>query len=138
MDNVIGYAMGRFNEIPVTIEEEYIMNDHDRHIVETSPKGTIIVNLDGTTMYNALCLKDFQLALSREEPLIVTPLTYAIDNLYVLQGYKLIVESEGKQLNINRMLLGYDIGPNDKELRLTHNVERLILSGVYDIETNWD
>lgn len=72
------------------------------------------------------------------ETLITTPLTYAIDNYYVMQGYKLIVKSEGKELNINRMLLGYDIGPNDKELRLSHNVEKLILSGVYDIETNWE
>lgn len=117
----------------------YLIMDADiRHILETSPKGTIIINLDGKAIYNAISLKEFKLAIDEERPLIITPLTYAIDNFYATKGYRVLVESEGKQLNINRMLLGYDIGPNDRELRLAHNVERLILNGVYDIETNWE
>ena len=34
------------------------------------------------------------------------------------------------------MLLG-DIGENEKELRPAHNIEKMILGGVYDIETQW-
>lgn len=94
--------------------------------------------MDGKDKYNAISLKDFYFALHNKEKLIITPLTTAIDNGYCLQGYRLIVKSEGKQLDINRMLLGLDIGENDKELRISHNVEKLILNGVYDIETNWN
>lgn len=138
LENVVAYATGRYRYIGPIVEEDRGMEAHDREIIEKHERGTIIVTLDGRRPMNALTLKDFELAICAEKSLIITPLTYAIDNIYVLQGYELIVESEGKQLNINRMLLGYDIGPNDKELRLAHNVEKLILSGVYDIETRWD
>lgn len=113
-------------------------NERVRKLLEESPKGTILINLDGSADYNAVSLKEFKFKLANKSKLIITPLTYAIDNFYALNGYKVIVESEGEQLNINRMLLGYDIGSNDKELRPSHNVEKMILGGVYDIETNWN
>lgn len=112
------------------------MQPEDRKIIAESPKGTIVICLDGTMRYNAISLKDFQLAVNDELDYICTPLTYAIDNFFCLKGYKVIVVSEGVQRCINDMLLG-DIGPNERELRLAHNVEKMILSGVYNIETNW-
>lgn len=64
-------------------------------------------------------------------------LTTAIDNYYCLRGYRLIVQSEGRERCINDMLLG-DIEENEKELRISHNIERMILSGVYGLEVQWN
>lgn len=104
--------------------------------IKNCPKGTIIVNLDGNAIYTAVSLKEFTLALRHGERWIVTPLTTAIDNWHCCQGYRLIVQSEGKERCINEMLLG-NIGEDEKVLRVSHNTEKLILGGVYDIETEW-
>lgn len=112
------------------------MDEETKRKLRESPKGTIIVNLDGSIIYNCVSLKDFKLALNRGERYITTPLTTVLDNCLCLQGYRLIVQSEGKERCINDMLLG-DIAFNEKVLRLGHNVERLILGGAYDIETEW-
>ena len=77
------------------------------------------------------------LALRTKDPFIVTPLTCAIDNGLTLDGYRVEIYSEGKILCLNDMLLGKSLNENDKELRISHNAEKLILSGVYDIETRW-
>lgn len=111
------------------------MDERTKYILRESPRGTIIVSLDGCG-FNAVTLKEFKELYAQSCDYIKTPLTTVIDNYYCLDGYKLIVESAGKQRCINDMLLG-DIGPNEKELRLAHNIEKLILNGVYDIETNW-
>lgn len=100
---------------------------------------TLIIDLSGDNcLYNALTYKDFVLAIKEGRSYIVTPLTTAIDNGYCLQGYRVIVRSEGQERCLNDMLLG-DIGENEKELRLSHNAEKLFLAGVYDnIETSWE
>lgn len=107
-----------------------------RKIINESPAGTIVVNLDGDIVYNAVCLKDFRIKVKERCPYIVTPLTTALDTGLCLLGYRLVVQSEGHSRCINDMLLG-DIGENEKELRLAHNIEKMILGGVYDIETQW-
>lgn len=107
-----------------------------RDILQNSPTGTILVNLDGEVEYNAISLKEFKQKLKDKCPYIVTPLTTALDNGLCLQGYRLVVQSEGHSRCINDMLLG-DIGENERELRLAHNIEKMILGGVYDIETQW-
>lgn len=113
------------------------MTQEDRDLIRQSPLGTIIVNLTGDCIYNAVSMKEFKLAIKRQEPCIITPLTYALDNFYVLMGYKLIIQSGGHSRCINDMLLG-DIGENEREMRIAHNVEKLFMSGVYeDIETEW-
>lgn len=113
------------------------MNKETREILKTSPLGTIIVNLDGNRMYNTVSLKEFKIAIKNQERCIITPLTYALDTYYCLMGYKLIIESEGNSRCINNMLLG-EIGENERELRIAHNVEKLFMSGAYeDIETEW-
>lgn len=99
---------------------------------------TLIINLDGGCIYNAPSLKDFKLAIRNEQSCITTPLTTAIDTELCLRGYRVIIQSEGQERCLNDMLLG-DIGENEKELRFSHNAEKLFLAGVYDnIETNWD
>lgn len=113
-----------------------MLDKKTRKIIKESPKGTIIINLDGNIIYNCVSLKDFKLALKERKEYITTPLTTALDNCLCLDGYKLIVQSEGRERCINDMLLG-DIGPNEKELRLAHNIEKMILGGLYDIETEW-
>lgn len=113
------------------------MDRETREIPKTSPLGTIIVNLDGNRMYNTVSLKGFKIAIKNQERCIITPLTYALDTYYCLMGYKLIIESEGNSRCINNMLLG-EIGENERELRIAHNVEKLFMSGAYeDIETEW-
>lgn len=107
-----------------------------REILNRAPRGTIIVNLDGDAEYNAISLKDFKLAIRNRQTYIVTPLTTALNNDYCLMGYRLIVQSEGYSRCINDMLLG-DIGENERELRLAHNIEKMILGGVYGLETEW-
>lgn len=113
------------------------MLDKDtRKILSDSPNGTILVNLDGEVNYNAISLKEFKQKVKERCPYIVTPLTTALDTGLCLQGWRLVVQSEGHSRCINDMLLG-DIGENEKELRLAHNIEKMILGGVYDIETQW-
>ena len=108
------------------------MDKETREILKTSPLGTIIVNLDGNRMYNTVSLKEFKIAIKNQERCIITPLTYALDNHYCL-----IIESEGNSRCRNNMLLG-EIGENERELRIAHNVEKLFMSGAYeDIETEW-
>lgn len=113
-----------------------MLTEEERDRIKKGPLGTIIVSLDGH-MYTTISLKDFKEAIARGDKTIITPLTYALDMFYVLKGYRVIVESNGKRRCINDMLLG-DIGPNEKELRISHNIEKMILSGVYDIETDWN
>lgn len=113
------------------------MDKETREILKISPLGTIVVNLDGNRMYNAISLKEFKIAIKNQEKCIVTPLTCALDTHYCLMGYKLIIESEGHTRCINDMLLG-EIGENERELRIAHNVEKIFMSGAYeDIETEW-
>lgn len=98
----------------------------------------IQVILDGDPgLYTAVTYKDLMLALRARERVIITPLTTAIDNGLTLDGYRVEIISGDRTLCLNDMLLGEGLGPNDKELRLAHNAEKLILSGVYDIETSW-
>ncbi len=113
------------------------MDKLTEHRIRHSMKGTILVNLDGTANYNCVSLKDFILALNRGESNIITPLTTAIDTFLCCQGYRVIVESEGKRRCLNDMLLG-DVEENERELRLAHNAERLFLGGAYNIETKWE
>ena len=88
-------------------------------------------------LYTAVTYKDLMLALRARERVIITPLTTAIDNGLTLDGYRVEIISGDRTLCLNDMLLGEGLSPNDKELRLAHNAEKLILSGVYDIETSW-
>ena len=113
------------------------MDAETREILSISPKGILIVNLDGNANYTAISLKAFRKQIQNDSSYIVTPLTTAIDNYYCLRGYRLIVQSEGRERRINDMLLG-DIGENEKELRISHNIERMILSGVYGLEVQWN
>lgn len=113
-----------------------MLRPDERKIISESPNGTILVNLDGEVNYNAVSLKDFRLAIKNGSQYIVTPLTTALDLFYCFKGYRLLVQSEGHMRCINDMLLG-DIGENEKELRPAHNIEKMILGGVYDIETQW-
>lgn len=113
------------------------MDEKTREILLHPTKGTILINLDGNAEYNATSLKDFQLACKRGEKYIITPLTHAIDNWFCFQGYRVIIESEGRHRCLNEMLLG-NIKPNERELRVAHNAEKLFMSGAYeDIETRW-
>lgn len=113
------------------------MDAETREILSTSPKGMIIVNLDGNISYTAISLKAFRKQIQNNSSYIVTPLTTAIDNYYCLQGYKLIVQSEGQERCINDMLLG-DVGENEMKLRIAHNIEKMILSGMYGLEVQWN
>lgn len=113
------------------------MDAKTREILATSPKGVLIVNLDGNANYTAISLKAFTKQIQNNSSYIVTPLTTAIDNYYCLQGYRLIVQSEGQERCINDMLLG-DIDENEKELRIAHNIEKMILSGLYGLEVQWN
>lgn len=113
------------------------MDAETREMLATSPKGVLIVNLDGNTNYTAISLKAFKKQIQNNSSYIVTPLTTAIDNYYCLQGYRLIVQSEGQERCINDMLLG-DIDENEKELRIPHNTEKMILSGLYGLEVQWN
>lgn len=113
------------------------MNEKDVITLMKSPKGTIIVLLDGCPEdYTCISKKDFDIQLNRKDKYIVTPLTYAIDNYFAFQGYKVIVKSENTEYCLNTMLLGLT-KENEKELRAAHNAERLFLSGCYNIKTNW-
>lgn len=113
------------------------MDEEAKHIIENSDKLIKII-LDGKPEdYTATSYKDLMLALTHKDKFIVTPLTWAIDNGLTLDGYRVEIYSEGKMLCLNDMLLGKGLNENDKELRITHNAEKLILSGVYDIETSW-
>ena len=113
------------------------MDEEAKHIIENSDKLIKII-LDGKPEdYTATSYKDLMLALARKDKFIVTPLTWAIDNGLTLDGYRVEIYSERKMLCLNDMLLGKGLNENDKELRLSHNAEKLILSGVYDIETSW-
>lgn len=113
------------------------MDAETREILSTSPKGMIIVNLDGNISYTAVSLKAFRKQIQNNSSYIVTPLTTAINNYYCLQGYKLIVQSEGQERCINDMLLG-DVDENEMELRISHNIEKMILGGLYGLEVQWN
>ena len=113
------------------------MEEKDFITLSTSPKGTIVILLDGCAEdYTSISKKDFDIQINRGDNYIVTPLTWAIDNYYCYQGYKVIVKSENTEYCLNHMLLGLT-KENEKELRATHNAENLFLSGCYDIKTNW-
>jgi len=113
------------------------MDAETKYIIEHSDK-LIKVILDGEAQdYTAVSYKDLILALRTKTPFIITPLTCAIDNGLTLDGYRVEIYSKGKMLCLNDMLLGRGLDENDKELRISHNAEKLILSGVYDIETRW-
>lgn len=113
-----------------------MLREDEIKILRECPSGTILVNLDGEAEYNAISLKEFKLKIRDGCQYIVTPLTTALDLFYCFKGYRLIVQSEGYSRCINDILLG-DIGENEKELRPAHNIEKMILGGVYDIETQW-
>ena len=113
------------------------MEEKEFITLSTSPKGTIIILLDGCVEdYTSISKKDFDIQMNRGDNYIVTPLTLAIDNYYCYQGYKVIVKSENTEYCLNHMLLGLT-KENEKELRATHNAENLFLSGCYNIKTNW-
>ena len=109
-----------------------------RHIIATNPKGRIIIDLSNEDAYfTAITYKEFQLALERGYEQIITPLTTAIDNYYCCLGYRVLVCSESQTICLNDLLLGIKKNDNDKDLRLAHNAEKLILNGVYDLKVKW-
>lgn len=113
------------------------MDEKTKDIIRKSPRGRIVIELsDERAIFDAITYKEFQLAIKRGDRYIVTPLTWAIDNYYCYQGYKVIVKSENTEYCLNHMLLGLT-KENEKELRAAHNAENLFLSGCYDIKTNW-
>lgn len=117
------------------------MTEGMRKILEESPKGEIWVCLDGSMEYNAIDLKSFNKALRDGNKKIITPLCYAMNNELCLRGYKLYVinhfNGEEQKLCINDLLLGKE-KDGQKSLRPAHNIERLILSGEYDIRIDWE
>lgn len=114
------------------------MTDNIAYKIANSNKLLRIV-LDGSPeIYTAISYKDLITAIRNREKFIVTPLPTAIDNDWVLLGYRVEIQSGDKTMCLNDMLLGKSLGPNDKEIRLSHNAEKLFLSGVYDIETKWE
>lgn len=114
------------------------MTEELRYIIATNPKGRIMINLsDEDACFTAVTYKEFQLALERGDEQIITPLTTAIDNYYCCLGYRVLICSEGKTLCLNDLLLGIKKNDNDKDLRLAHNAEKLILNEVYDLKTKW-
>ena len=114
------------------------MTEELRHIIATNPKGRIIINLsDEDAYFTAITYKEFQLALERGDEQIITPLTTAIDNYYCCLGYRVLVCSEDQTLCLNDLLLGIKKNDNDKDLRLAHNAEKLILNEVYSLKTKW-
>lgn len=114
------------------------MDEKTKDIIRKSPRGRIVIELsDERAIFDAITYKEFQLAIKRGDRYIVTPLTTAIDNYYCLMGYRVVVKSEEKQFCLNDALLGFNLKENDKELKLSHNTEKLILNGVYDLQVYW-
>lgn len=120
-----------------------MLTEEQKKLLQTSPKGTIYVCLDGSMEYNCIDLKKFKRLIKKtvEPVFIITPLTIVIDNYYPLHGYKLYVVSHfnghKQQVCINDLLLGIK-KDYQKDLKPAHNIERLILNNVYDIQTNWE
>ena len=119
------------------------MTEQEKILVSQCPREQIWVCLDGSMKYNCIDLKKFKkLTTGKTEPVyIVTPLTTVIDNYYPLHGYKLYIVSHfngvRQQVCVNDLLLG-NKKPEEKDLRPAHNIERLVLNGVYEIQTNWE
>lgn len=118
------------------------MTEQEKSMVSQCPRGQIWVCLDGSMKYNCIDLKKFKKIIREKEPVyIVTPLTTAIDNYYPLHGYRLYIMSHfngvKQQVWVNDLLLGHK-KLEEKDLRPAHNIERLVLNGVYEIQTNWE
>ena len=79
-------------------------------------------------------LKGFQTAWKNRKPKIYTTQLEAVDPKYLQAGYDIKIISEGKVVLFSSLLEGNFY----RDIKITHNWRKMLLSGVFDISCNWE
>ena len=79
-------------------------------------------------------LKDFQKAIKKEKTDIHTTQTKAISAYYYDKGYDIKVVSENKTILFSELLKDEE----NRQVRPTQNWEKMVLSGCFNIKSDWE
>lgn len=82
-------------------------------------------------------LKGFMTAWKERRAKIYTTQIHAISERYLQAGYDIKIISEGKVILISDLLEGKNSEVN-RDIRITQNWEKMLLSGCFNINTEWD